>query len=1121
MKRCLVGTRSRNPGDCARGVTLIAWACGAAFVLALASTMAYAQMTTGTILGGVTDPSGAAIPGAKVTVTNLDTKIFKTFETDPSGNYIVSYLIPGTYEVTAEKQGFQKLTQTGITLQVDQKARVDLTLQLGAVTQVVTVTSEAPLLKTTSSEQSQVIASRQIVDLPLNVRNFAQLVSLSTGAVPSPGSLGGNINPDNPQGISDTNVNGLQADANNWQIDGVTDNEAFFSILSVNPSIDAIQEFKVSSNNYSAEFGRAGGANVQIAIKSGANSFHGVGFEFLRNSSLDANDFFSNRSGKRRLPFRQNQFGGNLGGPIKKDRTFFFGDYEGFRSRLGETALLTIPTGLQRQGDFSEPGNPVIFNPFDLDPTTGRPRPFKNNRIPQNAINSTAAKVMALLPPPNLNRPIGQANFIGTHSIAHDVDNFDIRLDHRIGDKDQFFTRYSYLSTLLNTPPFLGTVVGGDPFLAARAETRNQNGVISEIHSFTPRTINEFRFGINRVRTDWFPLDQNLKTSDQVGISGINSFCGFCGGLARINIAGFNSLGHTPFAPTFRHDTIFQWVDNMTFVRGKHTIKTGADLRRVRAELFQTANPIGQFDFDQRFTSNLGAAGTGSGLASLLLGFYEFAGRAAMPGFPSNRGNQLFFFGQDDFRVSDKLTLSLGLRYEYYSPITDAHGRLSQFDLATGDILVACIATTCSGLNPDRKDWAPRIGFAYTPDRGKTAIRSGFGISYFSPGFGGQMGTLNDNYPWVQGQGITPSNPLRISQGDPTISQGLPPLAPVEQRPGAPPGHLIPKGGASGGGFSSVFWMDPHLKMTRVYQWNFDIQRSITPNLLVDVAYVGNTVTGRFLNVPANFPQPGDDPSGKLSLQQRRPYFKVDPDLAQFTKRFNAGRTHYDSMQLKVEKRVSHGLSFLASYTVSKGFQVGSAFINPDLFMVKSRLGFDAPQRFVLSYIYELPFGRSKTYGDRWTGWMNAVLGGWQVNGITTYMTGFPFTPSISSNLDNGLGNRPNRVGSGAISNRTIDHWFDFNAFTVPAKNVYGNTGINILRGPGFRDWDLSIFKNFVFTESRHLQFRTEFFNLPNNVNFGLPNAFLCGGKCGEGTITTFARGSIPRQIQFALKLYF
>ncbi len=1105
-------------------VLLLGVACLGALVLTIIPRPAAAQMTTGTILGTVSDPSGAAIPGARVIITNSQTKISTSFETDAAGNYVVPYLIPGVYEVSVEKQGFRRVTRTGITLEVDQKARVDLTLALGSVTETVTVTSEAPLLKTDSSEQAQVINLQQIVGMPLNVRNFAQLVSLNTGAVPNPGSLGGNINPDNPQGISDTNVNGIQADANNWQIDGVSDNEAFFSILSVNPSIDAIQEFKVSNDNYSAEFGRAGGANVQIAIKSGTNQFHGVGFEFLRNSSLDANDFFSNSSGVTIPPFRQNQFGANLGGPIKKDRTFFFGDYEGYRSRLGQTELQTVPTNLQRQGIFTEPGNPTIYNPFDIDPVTGQPRPFLNNTIPMGMINPVSAKILALLPPPNVNAPIGQANHIGSHSLAHDVDNFDIRIDHRISDKDQFFARYSYLSTLLNNPPFLGTIAGGDPFLAALANTRNQNGVVSDVHSFSPRTINEFRFGINRVRTDWFAFDKSLKTSDEVGIPGINDFCGFCGGLARIVIAGMSAYGHTPFAPTLRHDTVFQWVDNVTFIRGRHTIKTGADIRRVRADLFQTANPVGEFDFDERFTS--GPAGGGLGLASFLLGYPETVSRATINTFPSGRSSQLFFFGQDDVRVNEKLTVNIGLRWEYYSPPTDAHNRQSNFDLKTGDALLACIATGCTaGVSSDLSDWTPRLGFSYTPDKGKTAVRGGFGISYFSPGYGGQLGFLNDNWPFIQSQSISPSNPLVLDPvNDWRIDQGIPGLPPVQARPGAPPGHFVPGGLVPGGTLQGMGWVTPDLRMTRVYQWSLDIQRSITPNFLVDAAYVGNSVNHIFIGPILNFPEPGlVTANPNLSLQQLRPYYSVDPNLGVVGTGLNTARSQYHSLQLKLQKRLSHGLTFLTSYTVSKVLNRGSQSINPDFYLAdKAPSGFDTPQRLVFSYIYELPFGHKKQYGSNWNGATNALFGGWVVSGITTYMTGFPFTPSISSNLDNGNGDNPNRICNGNISNWTINRYYDTSCFMSPPPNVFGNGGFGILRGPGFRDWDLSVQKNFpLWAESRYLQFRAEFFNFPNNVNFGQPNSFECGGACGEGTITSLAAGSNPRQIQFALKLYF
>jgi hypothetical protein len=1116
-----VGT-GRTPSQLGRWLGIIRLphlTCLGALLLVAIPSNAPAQMNTGTVLGSVTDPTGAAVADAEVTVTDVSTSISKKTTTDSAGNYVVPYLVSGFYEISAQKEGFKKTTRTGITIQVDQKARVDLPLQLGAVTDRIEVTGEATLVKTESSEQGQVINSQQMVGLPLNVRDFAQFVSLNTGSVPNPGSLGGNINPDNPQGISDTNVNGIETDANNWQIDGMTNNEAFFSILSVSPSVDAIQEFKVANNNYSAEFGRAGGANVQIQTKSGTNQFHGVLFEFLRNSALDANDYFSNSSGVGLPPFRQNQFGGNLGGPIIRDRTFFFADYEGYRSRLGQTELQTVPTALQRQGIFTESGNPTIYNQL-----TQQLQPFPNNTIPANLISPVSANVMALLPLPNITAPIGQANHAAQNSLAHDTDTFDVRVDHRVSDKDQVFTRYSFLRTVLSNPPFLGTVVGGDPFLAALANTRNQNGVVSEIHSFSPRTINEFRFGVNRVRTNWTAFDVNSKTSDEVGIPGVNDFCGFCGGLARISIAGMSAYGHTDYAPTYRHDTIFQWVDNVTFVRGKNTIKAGVDIRRIQADLFQTTNPVGEFDFDQRFSSGPDGAG-GLGLATFLLGYPETISRAAIETYPSGRTSQLFGFAQDDIRVTKNLTLNVGLRWEYYSPVIDAHSRQSNFDLATGDVLLACIATTCAaGVKPDLDDWAPRFGFAYSPDKGKTAIRGGTGISYFSPGYGGQLGFLNDNWPFIQGQTISPANPLVLTPNDPTLAEGIPPLPPVVNRPGAPIGYLVPGGLIPGGTPQGTGWTPSDLRMTRVYQWSLDIQRAITPNFLIDAAYVGNAVNHLFIGPYFNYPQPGVVTANpNLTLQQLRPYYSVDPNLATVGTELNTGRSHYNSLQVKIEKRLSHGLTFLTSYTWSKVLDRGSQFNNPaDYLASQQPAGFDTPQRLTVSYIYEFPFGRRRQFGSSWNRWTDGALGGWSASGIVTYMTGFPFTPSIASNLDNGNSDNPNRVCNGQISKWTIANYYDTSCFVSPAFNVFGNSGFGILRGPGFRDWDVSMRKDFSLgPESRYLQFRAEFFNLANNVNFAIPNSAQCGGACGEGTITSVAAGSNPRQIQFALKLYF
>ena len=1076
------------------------------FIIIACPCTIFAQANTGMILGRVTDPTGADVPGVKITVKNEQTGTTKENTTDSSGNYVVSYLIPGNYNVTAEVASFKRGVRSGVTVEVDQKAVVNFALEVGAVSESVEVKAEAPLIESQSAEQSQVVTQKQMQELPLDVRDYGQLASLQAGTVIATGGLGNSYGGDNPQATGGAvHVNGLGQDANNWQLDGVSNNESFFSIISVNPSLDAIQEFKVTTNNYSAEFGRAGGANVQAQIKSGANEFHGGLFEFLRNDKLDANTFFNNRSGTPRTPYKQNQFGAFLGGPIVKNKTFFFADTELLRTREADTGIISVPTPLERQGIFTEAGQPTIY-----DPLSGLP--FLNNSIPATRMDPAAAKIAALFPDPNIPGAGLANNFNGISNVAHDRQTFDVKVDQNFRENDQFFARYSYLETTLDTPPFLGNTLNGAPF-ANTAYTRNQNGVISEVHTFSPTTINEVRVGINRVRTDWDAWGANLDTSTQVGIPGINDFCGICGGLPTINVSGITGFGHTAFAPTRRHDTVWQFVDNVTLIRNKHNIKVGADVQIIAANLYQTANSVGEFDFDKNLSSNQGQGG--SGLASFLLGDYNFAGRAAMQITPSARTKQLFFFAQDDYRVSPNLTLNLGLRYEIYTAPTDQHNRVSNFDLATGDILLGCVAVNCAGgVNTQYHNLSPRVGVAYS--MGKTTLRAGSGITYFSPGFGGQLGTLNDNYPWVVGQGYTPPN---IFTPGPTLSEGLPAPEPVEQRPGAPAGHLIPKGGASGGGFSSVFWMPSDLKMTRVYQWSFGLQREIIRNLLVDLAYVGNVQNYIFLNIPGNVPRPGSDPTGTLTLQQRRPYYALSPDLAGFTERFNGGTGHYHSMQLKIERRFAAGFSLLAAYTVSKSIQAGTNFVDPFNYMVKSLASDDVPQRLVASFVYELPVGKGKPLGNALNKGADAVLGGWEVAGIVNYQEGFPFTPSITSTLDNGQGTQPNRVCSGRISNPSINNWFDTSCFTAPAVNTIGNSGFNILRGPTLRNWDLTFGKSWNFSEAKRLQFRTEFLNAFNQVAFGLPNAQV--DVAGAGTIAGVASNTAPRRIQFGLKLYF
>ncbi len=1109
-----------------RGLITLTAMLAVAGLLFIGVRSAMGQMTSGIILGRVMDPSEGAIPGARVTVTNIGTGVSHSFVTGSDGTYVVPYLIPGTYSVSASKQGFKTLTKTGITLQVNQKASIDLMLQVGAVTQRIRVSTQAPLLQTQSSEEGQVITGQTIVSMPLNLREFAQLVNLTPGTNVNGvgGDLGSSFSGDNPQAIDSSSVNGIESDANNWTIDGISDNEAFFSILTVSPSLDAIQEFNVGSNSYSAQYGRVGGANVQIAIKSGTNQFHGDAFEFFRNSGLEANNFFSNRSGAAIPPYRQNQFGANIGGPIKRNNTFFFVDYEGLRTRLGESGLSTIPTMAERTGDFSASGSPLLYDPFNVSAATKQPEPFSNNIIPQSMINPAAAKIMALFPSPNVTAPLGQPNFYGVVSEAHDTDEGDVRVDHTLTSKDQLMGRYSMLRTTLLNPAFLGTAVGGGPG-DITAYTRNQNAVISETHTFNPSTLNEFRVGVNRVNTNWYGLDENLQTSNQVGIPGINNFCGICGGLPTINVSGFSTFGHASFAPTLRHDTTFEYVDNVTFIRGKHTIKVGADIQRVQADLYQTTNPIGEFDFNQENTSLAGANGTGSGYAGFLLGYPDFAGRAALTDFPANRTTELFFFGQDDYRIRQNLTLNLGLRWDYFGPVTAPFNRLSNFNLQTGNIQVACIAISCSGgTQPDYGDWAPRFGFSYSMGRNsKTVLRGGFGISHFYPGYGGaNLGTLNDNFPYVQGQGLAPANFFTATPGDPVLSNGLPPLPAPQQRPGAPPGNLIPTGGATAGSFSSVFYMPSNLPMSDVLQWSLDLQRELRPNLMLSVAYVGDRANYLALtSLPGNYPEPGVVTSTGLSLQEARPYYSVDPGMAGFTKRIQGGNSIYNSLQVKLQKRMSHGLYFLASYTWEHDLGRGQSWVNPDFYMAQeSNIAGTPAQNLTLSYVYQLPFGHGEHFGATWNKWANLGLGGWELSGITTYFTGLPYNPTVTSTLDNGNGDAPNRICNGGLASPTIQDWFNTSCFATPGLNQFGNSGYNFLSGPGFADWDMALMKNVHVSESKYFQFRAEFYNAFNEVNFGEPSTLVCTA-CGEGTISGLAGTYNPRLVQFGLKFYY
>ncbi len=1059
----------------------------------LASGALYGQMVTGTIIGTITDETGGILPGAAVTVTNLQTNQSRSMVTDEAGNYIAANLPIGVYQVSAELSGFKKQVRSGISLDVDQRLRVDLTLSVGEITEVVEVEAEAPLVRSETSDLGEVIGKRQVDELPLNGRNFVQLVTLTTGT--GTGIPGQSLHGNSPSAFrSDTavSVNSGRADQNNFLLDGVDNNEADVNTIVIIPIIDGIQEFKVLTNTFSAEFGRSSGAIISVQTKSGTNEFHGTAFEFHRNSALDARNFFD-PPGK--IPkFIQHQFGASIGGPIVRNRTFFFADYQGTRIRQAQTFLMTVPTGKMRNGDFSEIGRPI------RNPLTNVP--FSGNIIPSSAMDPAAAALIKTYPRPN--RPGLTNNFVNNPVLRRRDEQFDVRIDQQFSDRTNLFVRYSFNDTDRFQPsPLTGTTApaGGDFFTgivgrlsgAGDASVRAQGVSINFTHLFSPRLISETRFGFSRFRLRNFPEGFGQNLADQFGIPGIN-ISPITTGLPRLQIAGFMGLGPAAFLPDLSAQNTIQVLDNLTLIRGAHTLKFGFDFRRRHRNNFETFNQQGVFIFTPRWT--------GFSMSDFLTGFPVTTLRTVLHGRFGKRSWELAAYAQDDVAVTRRFKLNLGLRYEIWSPVSEVFDRQANFDTATARMILAGEDQPLGrGLRHfDKVNFGPRFGFAYDlTGAGKTILRGGYGISFLEDG--GQVVTLNltDNFPFAVTQFIgaflSPINRL---------SQGLPvPIVPD-------PNPLNPRG--------NVKHIDPNYQASYSQMWALNLQHQLAANLLLDISYAGSQAvklrSGR--NINQAIPGPGP-------VEPRRPFFRLNPALGTVTGTFSDGLSNYHSLQLKVNRRFSRGLTFLSSYTWSKAISYNEGALglcadagvqNPrDWKADRSPACTDIPHRFVFSYSYELPFGKGLS------GVGKAVAQGWQINGITVIRSGSPFTPQLTTPSPvTGGTTRPDRICDGALpeGQRSIQRWFDLGCF-APPSNVFGNSGRNILRGPGQINFDFSLFKNFALNERSTVQFRAEIFNLFNTPQFQLPVRFV--DTPDAATIVETVNTS--RQIQFALKVIF
>jgi carboxypeptidase family protein/TonB-dependent receptor-like protein len=1052
---------------------------------------AFAQVDTGTVAGSVRDSSGAGLASASVTFVDVATNATSKAQADASGNYTSPPLRPGNYKLTAEAPGFKTETRSTITVQVQDRLRVDFDLTVGSVSENVLVTAETPIIQTDTSSLGEVITTEQITELPLNGRDYIQLATLTTGVVRTSSGTNGNTGGSSTGGLNSFVANGTRGTLNNFLLDGVDNNSNDNGGVVLRSSVDAIQEFKLQTNGYSAEFGRSGGAVVNAITKSGANNYHGSVFEFFRNSALDARDYFEDPTQKK-ASFKQNQFGATFGGPIMKDKLFWFADYQGTRIRNPLTFVSSIPTLEERVGNFSAAGEPIIY-----DPSTGLP--FSGNIIPLNRIDPTSQAYANLYPTPES----GQGNNFTISPIERDrVDQGDIRLDYNASQRDQVFIRYSKSGrTDIRPAPLPGLANGGNSSTGVGHEDTD-GAAIGFTHTFTPKTINELRVGFNYVHIRrGVPEGGNKLPPAEFRIPGVPDDPRV-NGLTLFSPSGFRRLGDPNFAPTILASQERQITEVLTLVRGAHTVKLGGEIRWSQFNISQEASPRGRFSFNGQFTQNQVDGSGGSSIADMLLGLPISANISTVIAM-GNRQHVPSLFVQDDWKVNRRLTVNMGLRYDYFSPITEVSNRQANFDYTTGTLIQAGQNGASDALTTaDKVNFSPRIGFAWTPtDKADTVVRAAYGIFY-------------------SGQEIRTAAPLQLAYNLPFfyepsfVSDGITPVITVAQ--GFPP--LNPSQAINPG----VTSVDPHLHTPYYQSWNLAVQHSFPAEISLEIAYAGSK--GTHLQ---SVTDPNQDPvPGPGDVQARRPY----PQFGPFTGIQNRGSSIYHSLQLKGEKHLSHGLYFLSAFTWSKAInnlpEICCAFPFPqnsyDVAAERGLADFDQKLRWVLSFDYELPIGGSQSHIENRV--LDAVVGGWHVGGIYTLASGFPFSAALGFDPSNtgsqGL-LRPDQLRDGNLSSdkRSPNLWFDINAFAPPAGIAFGNARRNNLIGPGQNVFDGSLRKEFAVTESQRLEFRAEFFNFFNHPNFAQPDNFIDDGPGVAGTITSIA---IPmRQIQFGLKYKF
>lgn len=1130
------------------------------------AVLAHAQAGKAELTGQVRDQNGAIVAQSRIVATELATAQSYSKTISENGDYTITNLKPGTYNVVVEAAGFKRFIREGVQLATGERIRLDVVLDAGAISESIVVNQDASLLRTESGSLGQVITNRKIVDIPLNGRNFLSLVTLSAGVAQPPPTTAG---PSFPR------INGGRPRTNEYLFDGISVLQPEPGQVAFFPIVESIQEFKVEVNSPPAEFGRFNGGVVNLTTKSGTNDFHGSVFEFVRNEALNARNLFApaTAANPNKPVFRRNQFGFVVGGPIIRDKTFFFGDYQGTRQLIARVRTSTVPTLVQRAGNFSSSLGALLFlqpngsisttvtaNPVNVIDTNGntvqarvgqifRPsdhRAYAGNLVPTNTFDPVAASLLQRFPNPTSSGPANNFTRIGNE--PDDQDQFDIRLDHRFSASDQVFGRFSFAKGITTPvtplPDGSGNITAG---VIGPTDTRAQSIALNYVHVFNPRWLNELRFGYTRRKVDRDATQLDSTASQSLNIPGIPTNGTFENTLPTFSIAGLQQIGSpSNTASDFKTD-VTQVFDAVSTQSGRHSLKFGLDWRWERLDVIQPASPTGNFSFSTLFTNSqaiptIGSAlsgFTGNSVASFLLGQVQTFSIDIQQNVLRPRAHIQEYFIQDDFKASSRLTINAGLRYTLNFPSTEADNQGAVFNLQTQQLeYLGQNGFSEAARRLHKLNFGPRLGIAYRVGE-KTVIRSGYGLI------------------WIEMAGITtpfttPQFPFIQTVSQRTLDN-INPAFVLSTGPTVAPIPLTPDAGLGQG----VFSVDADLGSGYAQQWNFTIQRELMQNMVVEVAYAGSKIT--HVGIPdTNINQLTASQlatGAPLLVRVPNPFFGQIPrssslgdptiPVAQLLKPFprftgvslyrnNVGNTNYNALQAKVEQRFSRGLSFLVSYTRSKLIDEASSVFDASILtgpianfpvadsfnrrLERDLSNGDIPNVFVASFTYDLPFGKGRRFNPG--GIAGAILNDFEIAGVITLQSGIPIAVTQATNFNAFAGfgtQRPNLIADPNLpsSEQTTARFFNTSAFVQAPQFTLGSSSRNPVRGPHYRNADIALIKRVYFNETMNLELRGEAFNVTNTPPLGAPNAVL---GPGFGSITS---AGDPRVIQLGAKFNF